>query len=183
MSGCTPAPPSLRRWPPSAGGPSSPIPTSAVAAVFAALDGGARIVEARDPCVLPKAIKNATEIAGSQAAHLRDGAALTRFLHWFAGEAPKGGLDEIGAAAKLQQFRDQTNQLEDLSFDTISGAGPNGAIVALPRLARDQPRDRARLAVPGRFGRAVPRRHDRRHPHARRRHPDAPRCATASPAC
>lgn len=105
-------------------------PASAVAAVFAALvDGGARIIEARDPCVLPKAVKNATEIAGSRAAHRRDGAALTRFLHWFAVEAPQGQLDELGAAAKLRQFRDATNQLEDLSFDTISGAGPNGAIV------------------------------------------------------
>ncbi len=105
-------------------------PASAVAAVFAALTGGgARIVEARDPCVLPRAIKNATEIAGAHAAHRLDGAALTRFLHWFASEAPKGELDELGAAAKLLQFREATNQLQDLSFDTISGAGPNGAVV------------------------------------------------------
>lgn len=105
-------------------------PATAVAAIFEALKrGGARVVEARDPCALPKAIKNATEIAGTKSAHLRDGAALTRFLHWFAGEAPKGGLDELGAAAKLHDFRNLTNSLEDLSFDTISGAGPNGAIV------------------------------------------------------
>ena len=105
-------------------------PATAVAAIFEALKrGGSRIVEARDPCALPKAVKNATEIAGTKAAHLRDGAALTRFLHWFAGEAPKGQLDELGAAAKLRQFRDLTNSLEDLSFDTISGAGPNGAVV------------------------------------------------------
>ncbi|MGI4880586.1 MAG: M24 family metallopeptidase [Janthinobacterium lividum] len=105
-------------------------PASAVAAIFEALaDGGARIVEARDPCLLAKAVKNPVEIAGSRAAHLRDGAALTRFLHWFSIEAPRGGLDELGAAARLRQFRDATNQLEDLSFDTISGAGPNGAIV------------------------------------------------------
>ncbi len=103
-------------------------PPSSVAAVFEHL-GAATVIEARDPCVVPKAVKNATEIAGSRAAHVRDGAALTRFLHWFAGEAPTGTLDEIGAAAKLKQFRDQTNQLEDLSFDTISGAGPNGAVV------------------------------------------------------
>ena len=103
-------------------------PSSAVAAVFEHL-AWATLIEARDPCVVPKAVKNPTEIAGSKAAHLRDGAALTRFLHWFAREAPKGGLDELGAAAKLRQFRDATNQLEDLSFDTISGSGPNGAIV------------------------------------------------------
>ena len=103
-------------------------PGSAAAAVFAHL-AGATVIEARDPCVVPKAVKNPVEIAGSKAAHLRDGAALTRFLAWFAAEAPRGGLDELEAAAKLRQFRDATNQLEDLSFDTISGAGPNGAIV------------------------------------------------------
>ena len=105
-------------------------PATAVAAIFEALKrGGAKVVEARDPCALPKAIKNEVEIAGTKAAHRRDGAALTRFLHWFAGEAPKGGLDELTAAAKLRSFRDLTNSLEDLSFDTISGAGPNGAVV------------------------------------------------------
>ena len=105
-------------------------PASGVAAIFAALArGGAKVIEARDPCVLPKAIKNAAEIAGTVAAHVRDGAALTRFLHWFAGAAPAGDLDELAAAAKLQGFREATNQLRDLSFDTISGAGPNGAIV------------------------------------------------------
>ena len=101
-------------------------PTSAVAAVFNHL-AAATVVEARDPCVVPKAVKNPVEIAGARAAHLRDGAALTRFLHWFAYE-PKAGLDELGVAAKLKGFRDATNQLEDLSFDTISAAGPNGAL-------------------------------------------------------
>ncbi|KAB7646459.1 aminopeptidase P family protein [Polymorphobacter fuscus] len=104
-------------------------PASCVAAIFAALaDGGATIIEARDPTLLAKAVKNPVEIAGTVAAHRRDGAALTRFLHWFDGEAPKGGLTEMSAAAKLKQFREQTNVLEDLSFDTISGAGPNAAI-------------------------------------------------------
>ena len=101
-----------------------------VAAIFAALEAaGARIIEARDPCVLPKAIKNPVEIAGTIAAHRRDGAALTRFLHWFATEAPEGRLDEMLAAERLRQFREATNVLEDLSFDTISGYGPNGAVV------------------------------------------------------
>ncbi len=103
-------------------------PASAVAAIFAGLtEGGAMVIEARDPCLLPKAIKNPVEIAGTIDAHRRDGAALTRFLHWFDGEAPKGGLTEMTAAGKLQQFREATNMLEDLSFDTISAAGPNGA--------------------------------------------------------
>jgi Xaa-Pro aminopeptidase len=103
-------------------------PASAVAAIFAGLaESGATVVEARDPCLLPKAVKNPVEIAGTIDAHRRDGAALTRFLHWFDGEAPKGGLTEMTAAGKLQQFREATNMLEDLSFDTISAAGPNGA--------------------------------------------------------
>lgn len=105
-------------------------PERAVAAIFEALDaGGAEILALRDPVVLPKAIKNATEIAGHKAAQERDGAALSRFLHWIAVEAPKGGLDEMGAADQLEQFRRDTGLLEDLSFDTISGAGPNGAVV------------------------------------------------------
>ena len=105
-------------------------PATCVAAIFERLKtGGATIVEARDPCILPKAKKNSVEIAGTKAAHVRDGAALTRFLHWFAGEAPKGELDELTAAARLEGYRRETNQLQDLSFDTISGAGPNGAIV------------------------------------------------------
>ncbi len=104
-------------------------PASAVAAIFSALkDGGAKVIEARDPCLLPKAVKNPIEIAGTIDAHVRDGAALTRFLHWFDGEAPKGTLTEMSAAAKLKRFREASNLLEDLSFDTISGAGPNAAI-------------------------------------------------------
>ena len=104
-------------------------PQSCVAAIFAALEsGGARLIEARDPTMLPRAIKNPVEIAGTVAAHVRDGAALSRFLHWFDGEAPKGGLTEISAAERLRQFRAESNLLEDLSFDTISGAGPNAAL-------------------------------------------------------
>ena len=105
-------------------------PVSSVAAIFERLAaGGSDIVEARDPTVLPRARKNPVEIAGTKAAHVRDGAALTRFLHWFDAEAATGNLDELGAQARLEQFRRDTNQLQDLSFDSISGAGPNGAIV------------------------------------------------------
>jgi Xaa-Pro aminopeptidase len=112
------------------GGTVAADPATSVAAIFEKLAAsGATILELRDPCVLPKAKKNATEIAGTKAAHLRDGAALTRFLHWFAGNAPKGELDELTVAGELERFRRETNQLQDLSFDTISGAGPNGAIV------------------------------------------------------
>ncbi len=104
-------------------------PERAVAAIFARLaQGGANIVEVRDPTVLPKAIKNPVEQAGHRAAQKRDGAALTRFLHWMTLEAPKGGQTELSAAAKLEDFRKATGKLVDLSFDTISGAGPNAAI-------------------------------------------------------
>jgi Xaa-Pro aminopeptidase len=105
-------------------------PERAVAAIFEALaQAGATVVEIRDPVVLPKATKNPVEIAGHKAAQARDGAALSRFLHWLALEAPKGELTEMSAAARLQQFREETGLLRDLSFDTISGAGPNGAVV------------------------------------------------------
>ncbi len=104
-------------------------PQSCVAAIFAGLEaGGVQIVEARDPTVLPRAVKNPTEIAGTTAAHVRDGAALSRFLAWFDREAPNGRLDELSAAERLRQFRAETNSLEDLSFDTISAAGPNAAL-------------------------------------------------------
>jgi Xaa-Pro aminopeptidase len=89
----------------------------------------ARVIHAQDPCVLPKARKNATEIAGARAAHKRDGVALARFLAWLDREAEKGGLDEIAAARRLEAMRSETQALKEISFDTISGAGPNGAIV------------------------------------------------------
>ena len=105
-------------------------PERAVVAVFDALTkGGAKIVEARDPAVFAKAIKNHAEQAGQRAAQARDGAALTRYLHWLSIEAPKGGLTEISASDKLRAFREATGKLLDLSFDTISGAGPHGAIM------------------------------------------------------
>ena len=105
-------------------------PERAVVAVFDALaKGGAHVVEARDPAVLAKAIKNAVEQAGQRAAQSRDGVALSRYFHWLSVEAPKGALTEIAASDRLQQFREATGKLKDLSFDTISGAGPNGAIM------------------------------------------------------
>ncbi|MEP6785567.1 MAG: aminopeptidase P family protein [Sphingomonadales bacterium] len=105
-------------------------PERAVVAIFDALaKGGANIVEARDPAVLAKAIKNSVEQAGQRSAQARDGAALSRYLHWISVEAPKGELTEISASDQLQRFREGTGKLLDLSFDTISGAGPNGAIM------------------------------------------------------
>ncbi|HVM23261.1 MAG TPA: aminopeptidase P family protein [Sphingomicrobium sp.] len=104
-------------------------PERSVSAIFDALEGaGAKIVARRDPTILPKAIKNPVEVAGQKAAQVRDGAAIVRFLKWLEEEAPKGGLDELSAAEKLHQFRQRSAELRDLSFDTISAAGPNAAI-------------------------------------------------------
>jgi Xaa-Pro aminopeptidase len=90
---------------------------------------GARIIEMTDPCALPRATKNETEIEGARTAHIRDGAAVTRYLHWLDTEAQSGEIDEITAAKKLESFRAESDELRDLSFDSISGAGPNGAVV------------------------------------------------------
>jgi Xaa-Pro aminopeptidase len=78
---------------------------------------------------LPKARKNPVELNGTRTAHRRDGAALVRFLAWLDGEAPAGRLTEIEAARKLEALRRENDHFRGLSFDTISGAGPNGAIV------------------------------------------------------
>jgi Xaa-Pro aminopeptidase len=105
-------------------------PERAVAAIFSALEvGHAEIVEARDPTLLAKAIKNPVEQAGHRAAQRRDGAALSRFLHWLSLEASNGNVTELSAAEKLRRLREETGLLCDLSFDTISGAGPNAAVV------------------------------------------------------
>lgn len=105
-------------------------PERAVAAIFQALEGaGAQVVAVTDPVVLPKAIKNPVEQAGHRAAQARDGAAIARFLRWIEVEAPKGTVTELSAADRLQAFRAEGGLLRDLSFDTISGAGPNGAVV------------------------------------------------------
>lgn len=89
---------------------------------------GAVVIPLTDPCALPRAAKNETEIAGARTAHIRDGAAVTKFLHWLDTEAQSGDVDEITAAEKLENIRTQSQELRDLSFDSISGAGPNGAI-------------------------------------------------------
>ncbi len=81
-----------------------------------------------DPIALMKARKNEVELAGARAAHLRDGAAMVRFLSWLAREAPKGGLTEIDTVAALEAERAKTGLLKDVSFTTIAGAGPNAAL-------------------------------------------------------
>jgi len=88
---------------------------------------GAEVVRGMDPCTLPRAAKNKVEIEGARQAHARDGAALARFLHWVATEAQETLPDEIEITAKLEGLREATGALKDLSFDSISAAGPNGA--------------------------------------------------------
>ena len=103
-------------------------PERAVAGIADGLAAaGATVLPLRDPVVLAKAIKHPAEIAGHRAASIRDGAALTRFLRWVESEAPKGGQTELSAAAKLQQFREETGKLRDTSFATISATGAHGA--------------------------------------------------------
>ena len=105
-------------------------PASAPEAVVAALkESGASLVERRDPVLLPKSRKNAAELSGMREAHVLDGVAMAKFLAWFDDTAPKGGLTEIGIVTALEAFRREEETCVDASFDTISGAGPNGAIV------------------------------------------------------
>jgi Xaa-Pro aminopeptidase len=106
-------------------------PASAPVALVSAVGGvsDAVLIEKRDPVLAPKARKNDAEIGGMKEAHKLDGIALAKFLHWFDQEAPKGKLTEIGIVEALEHFRREEETCIDASFDTISGAGPNGAIV------------------------------------------------------
>ncbi|MEA2926931.1 MAG: Xaa-Pro aminopeptidase, partial [Alphaproteobacteria bacterium] len=90
---------------------------------------GGKIARGMCPIALMKAIKNPAEISGARAAHVRDGVAVTRFLAWFDREAARSALTEIDAVAALESFRRDSGLLKDISFPTISGAGPDGAIV------------------------------------------------------
>lgn len=92
-------------------------------------NSGAHIIEAADPCLMPKAAKNETEIAGMKACHIRDGVAMAKFLSWIDAEVAQGNLhNEAVLADKVQSFREQDPTLMDLSFDTISAAGGNAAM-------------------------------------------------------
>lgn len=91
---------------------------------------GGTVIRAQDPVALPRACKNEVEVEGSRRAHRRDGVAVSRFLKWLhSDEVQSGNVDEIEAASRLELFRHETGSLQDLSFESISGAGPDGAIV------------------------------------------------------
>jgi Xaa-Pro aminopeptidase len=103
--------------------------TTAGEALKIAIEAAGRIADiGADPCSLMKARKNSVELEGARRAHLIDGAAMARFLCWLAQEAPKGHLTEIDAALRLEQERLATGELADLSFGSISAAGPNAAL-------------------------------------------------------
>lgn len=101
--------------------------SSAVAAILK--KAKATLIAKADPCIALKAVKTKAEIEGSRAAHIRDGAAFCRFLFWLDSQDPISSVDEIKAAQKLEACRAETGCLKDISFDTISGVGSNGAIV------------------------------------------------------
>ncbi|SMX33889.1 aminopeptidase P family protein [Actibacterium lipolyticum] len=103
-------------------------------------EGSANTAYGEDPCILPKACKNAAEIAGSAEAHLRDGAAMVEFLTWLDATAPNSRLTEIDVVTELEVCRRATNALREISFETIAGSGPNGAIVHY-RVTKDTNRE------------------------------------------
>lgn len=104
-------------------------PATAAAAIFDRLAmAGARIKRMADPCQLAKACKNPVELEGARKAHIRDGVAMANFFAWFDAEAPKGTVSEISAAEHLEACRKATGFLSDLSFDSISAAGPHAAL-------------------------------------------------------
>ncbi len=104
-------------------------PDFAVVGIAQALrTGGAKFAFKQDPTILAKAMKNPVEQQGHRDAQVRDGAAVLRFLRWLEIEAPKGGVDELAAAARLQAFREEDAGLRDLSFDTISAAAGHAAL-------------------------------------------------------
>jgi Xaa-Pro aminopeptidase len=108
--------------------------TASAAIATAITDAGGTLIEGSDPVVLPRARKNATEIDGIRRAHIRDGAATVRFLAWLDREGANGRYDEMALATRLELFRADTakrdgSELVETSFESISGAGPNGAII------------------------------------------------------
>ena len=105
------------------------VDVDSAAAWFERALGFKTIAPGRDPCILPKAIKSAAEIAGARTAHIRDGVAIARYLCWLDEAAAGGKLDEITSVKHLEACRAETGALREISFATISGSGPHGAIV------------------------------------------------------
>jgi len=110
--------------------------------------GDVEMRRAVDPCLMPKACKNAVEIAGTREAHLRDGAAMVEFLAWLDAQEPGEQLTKIRVVRALESFRRATNALRDISFETICGAGPHGAVIHYRVTeATDRPLDAGELLL------------------------------------
>jgi len=92
-------------------------------------EAGIPLVRERDPCLLPKALKNEVELQGARDAHIQDGLALCRFFEWLENQPLQGETTELSAAQKLYEFRKVGQHFEDLSFGTISAFGPHGAVI------------------------------------------------------
>lgn len=104
-------------------------PAKASYAILKNIPGTARLLERANPTELPKAIKTAAECENMKLAHVKDGAALTRFMKWLKAHVGKEHITEISAAKKLEEFRAEQEHYLGPSFDPIFGYGPHGAIV------------------------------------------------------
>ncbi|KAL8635988.1 MAG: hypothetical protein Q9228_006571 [Teloschistes exilis] len=127
---------SLEMVAPTEGKPSMPkkkfwISTKASWALSLSLGGEEKVEEVRSPVGDAKAIKNATELEGMRACHIRDGASLSEYFAWLEEELLVKGtkLDEVQGADKLEEIRSKKEDFVGLSFDTISSTGPNAAVV------------------------------------------------------
>ncbi|PIE14583.1 MAG: X-Pro aminopeptidase [Rhodobacterales bacterium] len=109
--------------------------TAPVAVALELAEAGVAFEWGEDPCLIPKACKTDAEIAATQEAHLRDAAAMCEFLTWFDTQTP-GTITEIDVVTALEGFRRATDALLDISFETIAGTGPNGAVMHY-RVTRD----------------------------------------------
>ncbi|MBN9343314.1 MAG: hypothetical protein BGO76_05850 [Caedibacter sp. 38-128] len=103
--------------------------TTPVQAIYAVEKAGGEVLRCDEPTIHLKACKNTAELEGMRRAHIRDGVALTTFLYWISHEGPKGNIDELQAAAKILEYRQKFPEFKMPSFATISGTGPNGAII------------------------------------------------------
>ncbi|EAA06322.4 AGAP000476-PA [Anopheles gambiae str. PEST] len=104
------------------------VSTACSQALYAAIPADQRLQQ-YSPVAKLKAVKNAVEAAGMRRAHVRDGAAVVRYLHWLEQSVDGGNVTELSGAAQLHDFRRQQDLFVDLSFAAISAFGPNGAIV------------------------------------------------------
>ncbi len=90
---------------------------------------GVEVIDATDPTVFMKAIKNETELENTRKAHVKDAVAMIKFMYWLKTNVGKMRITEISAADYLEELRSQQEGFLDLSFDTICGYAQHGAIV------------------------------------------------------